>query len=81
MDHAHGHTGLKTRSVISFSFAIETLELKMTRFDWTEMARESEVEIPAGRTQQHDPGKDSVTAFVSNLDYSLGEDRIRESLL
>ena len=42
------------------------------------MAQESEVEIPAGRTQQHDPGKDSVTAFVSNLDYSLGEDRLRE---
>ena len=50
----------------------------MTRFDWTEMARESEVEIVATGTQPHDPGKESVTAFVSNLDYGLGEDRIRE---
>ena len=42
------------------------------------MARESEVEIGAAGTQPHDPGKESVTAFISNLDYSLGEDRIRE---
>ena len=39
------------------------------------MAQESLVELG---TQQYDAGKESVTAFISNLDYNLGEDRIRE---
>ncbi|RUS77540.1 hypothetical protein EGW08_014694 [Elysia chlorotica] len=31
-----------------------------------------------GESVQHDPSKDNITVFVSNLDFSLGEDRLRE---
>ena len=43
----------------------------------SEMAHESDVQLPTG-ARPHNTEKDSCTAFVSNLDYNLEEDRIKE---
>ncbi len=44
-----------------------------------EMAAESTLELPKpDDAQQHSTEKYHVTVFVSNLDFKLGEDRIRE---
>lgn len=31
-----------------------------------------------GQVVQHDPSKDNVTVFVSNLDFQVPEDRLRD---
>ncbi|KAK7506101.1 hypothetical protein BaRGS_00002823 [Batillaria attramentaria] len=35
--------------------------------------------VEHGESVQHNPSKDNVTVFVSNLDYEVGEERIREA--